>query len=332
VVWVNVRIAYGVHGYGHGHATLAFAYRGGRRSTWLTFKRNVPLISDIAGIGETTRAVLGEFSQFAPDVAICDCEPWTFRAAGLLSVPRIAFDHFGIMVRCSVPLPLGDWMRSLVDRSVYQFLVGCAERAIVSSFYTAPTRSPDVRMIGPLLRGQVRSLEPSDGTHLLAYFNQGAIQLTESILHALGQAGMEVRLYGARRQGRTGNILFRPRADRAFLEDLASCRAVISTAGNQLVGEAMQFGKPLLALPEASVEQRMNAAAIARLSLGEWIEPEGLTPELIRAFLERVPWYAANARIQAKDGKEEALETLEKWFGELSPSELRRNALREAVA
>src|SRR5262245_21848710 len=132
-----MRIAYGVHGYGHGHATralavlpellrrhdvrifaggdafetlsdafevqriptLALAYRGGRRSTWLTLKRNLPLIGDIVGVGETTRSVLDELRRFAPDVVVCDCEPFTFRAASLLSIPRIAFDHFGIMVR-----------------------------------------------------------------------------------------------------------------------------------------------------------------------------------------------------------------------------------------
>jgi uncharacterized protein (TIGR00661 family) len=365
-----MRIAYGVHGYGHGHATracavlpdllrrhdvrifaggdafetlsdafdvrqiptLAFAYRNGRRSTWLTLKRNLPLMNDIVGVGDTTRSVLDELRRFAPHVVVCDCEPWTFRAACLLSIPRIAFDHFGIMVRCKVPLPWLDWLKSLVDRSVYQLMVGRASRALVSSFYSAPARSPGVRLIGPLLRGQARSVAPSEGSHLLAYFNQGAIQLTDSILQALTGAGPEVRLYGARRQGRFGNVIFRPRADRPFLEDLASCRAVISTAGNQLVGEAMQFGKPLLVMPEASVEQRMNAAAIARLSLGESIDTDELTPGVIRRFLERAPAYAENALRQARDGGQEAIETLEKWIAELSPREVRGERYREAMA
>jgi uncharacterized protein (TIGR00661 family) len=365
-----MRIAYGVHGYGQGHATrawavlpellerhevrtfaggdafealsdafvvrkiptLAFVYRGGRRSTWRTLERNLPLLRDVITVGETTRSVLDDLRRFAPDVVVCDCEPWTFRAAGLLSIPRISFDHFGIMVRCKVPLPWGDWLRSLVDRSLYQLLLGRAERALVSSFYPAPTRSPDVRLIGPLLRSQVRSLTPSEGSHVLAYFNQGATQLTDSILRALVGAGAEVRLYGSKQRGRAGNLVFRPRADRAFLEDLATCRAVISTAGNQLVGEAMQFGKPLLVLPEASVEQRMNAAAVARLSLGEWVDPAALTPEVIRAFLERASDYAKSALRQAIDGKTHAIETLEQWIAELSTRKVAGSMLREAAA
>jgi uncharacterized protein (TIGR00661 family) len=365
-----MRIAYGVHGYGHGHATrasavlpellrrhdvrifaggdafetlsdtfdvrqiptLGFAYKNGRRSNWLTLKRNLPLMNDILAVGETSRSVLEELRRFAPHVVVCDCEPWTFRAAGLLSIPRIAFDHFGIMVRCKVPLPWLDWLKSLLDRSVYALMLGCAERALVSSFYDAPARAPGVRLIGPLLRGQAHSMTPSGGSHLLAYFNQGAIQLTDSILRALTGAGPEVRLYGARRQGRFGNVVFRPRADRPFLEDLASCRAVISTAGNQLVGEAMQFGKPLLVMPESSVEQRMNAAAIARLSLGESIDLGELTSDVIRGFLERTPSYAANALRQARDGGQEAIETLERWIAELSPREIRGERYREAIA
>lgn len=365
-----MRIAYGIHGYGHGHATrawavlpdllrrhdvrifaggdafdtlsgafdvqpiptLGFAYRGARTSKWRTVKRNLPLALDLIGAGWATRHVLSEFRRFEPDVVVCDCEPFTYRAAGMLSIPRIAFDHFGIMVRCKVSLPWRDWVRSVIDRSIYQLIVGRPERALVSSFYAAPPRSHGVRLVGPLLRGEVKSVTPSQGSHLLAYFNKGPNQLTDSVLEALCGADVEVRLYGAGRQGRLGNVHFRPRGNRPFLEDLASCCAVLSTAGNQLVGEAMQYAKPMLVIPESTVEQRMNAAAIERLSLGELTAPELLTSHTIRAFLDRAPSYANAARRLAQDGKAEAIETLETWINELRPLSPSKNRLREALA
>jgi uncharacterized protein (TIGR00661 family) len=365
-----VRIAYGIHGYGQGHATrawavlpellethdvkifaggdaldalgghfkvepiptLRFGYVGGRRSTILTVLKNAPLVSDLVRLGASTRKVLREFRSFAPDVVICDCEPWTFRAAGLLSIPRIAFDHFGIMVRCKASLPFGDWVRSLIDRATYEFLMGGAERALVSSFYTQPTRSPDVKLIPPLLRERVRATTPRNGAHLLAYFNQGATQLTKSVLKALTDIGLEVRLYGAGARERIGNVVFQPPGDVTFLDDLASCRAVISTAGNQLMGEAMALGKPVLVVPENSVEQRMNAAAVERMAIGERVEAERLTAATIARFLERSAVYAESCRRLARGGQQEAVETLQRWIAELSAKKQPRKMLREAIA
>jgi uncharacterized protein (TIGR00661 family) len=366
----GMRIAYGIHGHGRGHATrawavlpelarqhetqvfaggdaydtlsqafpvesvpaLGFAYRDGTRSSWLTLKHNVPLIADLLWIGPATRKVVDRLREFAPDVVLCDCEPLTFRAAELLSIPRIAFDHFGVMVRCKVDMPWRDWAESLVDRAVYNLLFGAPERALVSSFFGAPTRSSGIRMVGTLLRAQARSLRPSDGSHLLVYFNKGAVQLTAPMMRALEGVGVEVRLYGSGREGREGNLHFRAPGDLPFLRDLASCRAVLSTAGNQLVGEAMHLGKPLLVVPERTVEQRMNAAAIARLGIGEWVRAEKLTSECIRRFLDNGSVYSETARRRARDGRDEALEMLEQWISELARAKRQRPLLREAAA
>src|SRR5262245_30406309 len=130
-----MRIAYGIHGYGRGHATrawaalpalardhevrvfaggdaydtlqdafeveriptLGFAYRGSTRSSWLTLRRCTPLVADLIRIGPTTRRIVRQLREFSPDVVIYDCEPFTFRAARMLSIPTIAFDHFGML-------------------------------------------------------------------------------------------------------------------------------------------------------------------------------------------------------------------------------------------
>jgi uncharacterized protein (TIGR00661 family) len=365
-----MRIVYGIHGHGRGHATrawavlpelarqhelqvfaggdaldtlgttfpvepvptLSFAYRDGIRSSWLTVQRNLPLLADLLRVGPSTRQVVERLREFAPDVVLCDCEPFTFRAAALLSIPRIAFDHFGIMTRCKVVMPWRDWIESFVDRAVYHLLLGGPERALVSSFFPAPVRSSRIRLVGTLLRAQARSLRPSDGAHLLVYFNKGAAQLTAPLVRALDDVGVEVRVYGAGREGRAGNLLFRAPGDLPFLRDLASCRAVLSTAGNQLVGEAMHLGKPLLVVPEKTVEQRMNAAAIARLGIGEWVSAQRLTSDCIRRFLANGAAYAERARQRAIDGRDEALEMLERWIAELARAKRDRPLLREAAA
>jgi uncharacterized protein (TIGR00661 family) len=350
-----MRIAYGVHGYGRGHATralsvlqslserheirlfaggdaydtlqayhpvqrvpcLSFAYERGRRSHWQTLRKNLPALSDLLRGGSGVRAVLDALSSFQPDVVVCDAEPWTRFAARRLGVPSIGFDHFGILVHCRVALPLRDWLASCVDRTLYRWLTGACERVLVSSFFGAPPRRAGVQVVGPLLGDQVSRLTAVQGEHLLAYFNQGLSQLSLPVLDALASLGREVRLYGLGREGSLGQLRFRPPHREAFLQDLASCRAVLSTAGNQLMGEAMACAKPLLVVPEATVEQRLNAREIVKLGIGESVDWSQLTPTAIGAFLDRAERYAVRSRELSRDGRSEAVAWLERWLVEL---------------
>jgi len=206
----------------------------------------------------------------------------------------------------------------ILDRLTYRWLMRSPERVLVSSFFDAPPELNGVRVVGPILREQLLATPPSSGEHVLAYFNQGSVQLSDALLDALAQAGPEIRLYGTRHVGSRGTLQFRPPGLDPFLADLAACRAVISTAGNQLVGEAMALGKPLLVLPEATVEQRLNAREIVRLGIGEQLSLSALTAESIGQFLARAPVYAQRCRERAHDGRVEAIQILEHWLGELT--------------
>lgn len=365
-----MRILYGVHGYSRGHATRAAAvlselvkkhevlifagpdayellksdfevqpidslrfYYGveGRISPTLTIQKNAPLLSDMLLYGRRSRELDARVRAFAPAVAISDAEPWTHRVAYRLKIPRVGFDHFGIMVHCKVPFAPGDRLRSAFDRFAYKLLMGQPERVLISSFYDAPALRPSTRVIGPLLREEVRDIRvEARGEHLLVYLNNGVHQLTDTLKDNLQALDIPIKLYGFPRTDREGNIEYRPPAGRPFLEDLANARAVVSTAGNQLVGEALHFGRPLLVLPEGTVEQRMNAEAVVRLAVGESARFETLDVDRLRQFLERVPEYEKNARARSTDGREDALRLLDAWIEELGRARRRpKAALRE---
>ncbi len=360
-----MRIAYGVFGYGRGHATRAAAvlpeltqrhqvliFAGGdayeqlwsqypvvkiptlgyaytthaRRSNWLTFKHNAWHVLDMLYRGPTFQAVYREMRDFRPDVVISDAEPWTHRAARRLGIPRIGFDHFGILVHCRLPMPWTDRVRAWRDALVYRRLMGKPQRVIVSSFYDAPPRWSGVTCIGPLLRDEILRVTPRRGDYLLVYFNKGQHQFTPHVEAALRAIELPVLIYGTPRQGRDGMLDFRPLSNVPFVEDLAGCRAIISTAGNQLVGEAIHLEKPLLVVPEDCVEQRLNAAALERMGLGRQIPHRRFSAAVIRAFLADEQVFVDSLRRSRRDGRTEALATLERFFGELAPQAERAHA------
>lgn len=364
-----MRIAYGVHGYGRGHATRALAVlaelqrrhdvlvlaggdaydalsaslyvqriptlgysygRNGTRSNWLTLRDNFPLGMDLICGGGAMRLVADAFADFCPDVVISDAEPWSTRVARRTGVPRIGFDHFGVLAYCRPEMSATDRLILSRDVAVYRWLMQRPERVIVSSFYDAPARRDGVTFVGPLLRDEVLRRRPRDGEHLLGYFNKGEHLFSPRIEAALRELGQPVIIYGARRRGREGNLLFKTTGDADFLDDLASCRAVFSTAGNQLVGEAMHFGKPLLVTPEDCVEQRVNARGVERLGIGRAIAQARVSVEVLRDFLDRLDEHRENVIRHARDGRGEALTAIESYIDELANGARRRVAARVA--
>jgi len=105
-----------------------------------------------------------------------------------------------------------------------------------------------------------------------------------------------------------------------FVTDLASCRAVLSTAGNQLVGEAIHLRKPLCVLPEDCVEQRMNAAAVERMGIGMRLHPAKLTTAALQSFLGQIDLYQERMTANGCDGTLEAARYLEQFLEQLAPA------------
>jgi uncharacterized protein (TIGR00661 family) len=157
----------------------------------------------------------------------------------------------------------------------------------------------------------------SDGEHLLLYLNQGSHQFDDRLRRVFAELGRPVRVYGTPLRGRQGCLHFMPSGDATFVQDLASCQAVVSTAGNQLVGEAMLLGKPLLVMPERCVEQRMNARAVVELGIGLRVEPRQFAIGQLRELLARRAAFAARMRELHRDGLSEAAATIEKFIVEL---------------
>ena len=353
-----MRIAYGVHGYGRGHATRAqallaelstrhevvlfaggnahevlaarhevrripsldLAYTGPRVSWRRTLAANAGLLADLWLGGPCSRAVHGLLREQRPDVILSDSEPFLLRAARELLVPSIGLDHVGVIAHCRPEVPLADRPRLTLDAALYRLLLGRADQVIVSSFFTPAEVRPGVHVVPPILRDAVLRAQPTDGEHVLVYFNSGRL-LTGAVASALGALGVRVVAYGADRVGVDGLVTYRPFDAAAFVEDLASCRAVLATGGHQLIAEALHLGKPMLLCPEGTAEQRLNAREAERMGVARAIPHRDLSAGVLRQFLAELAGPRAALGRLARPGNGRIAEAVERLAAELTGRE-----------
>lgn len=359
-----MRIAWGVMGYGRGHAmrslsvlpemmkeheitvfTAGDAYevlapkfptvripmigyrynaRGGH-SLPKTLVENLAPMADLLLGGPGMDQVEREFKDRGIQLVISDSEAWTHRVAQRLRLPRISFDHVGILAYCKPHFPADLWALGMRDAFGYRRLMGVPDRILISSFYQAEPAYPGVRIVGPMLRDEVLRAKTSHGARvindrgefLLCYFNKGEHQYLPHVDRALRLLDCPVVIYGTPYVGQVDNLDFRAPSNEWFVHDLARCRALLSTAGNQTIGEAIHFGKPILAVPEDAFEQRLNAHMIERMGVGVRADLNRLTPSDVDRFLGHHDSYRSHMKEHARDGRAEAIETLHRFVGEL---------------
>jgi uncharacterized protein (TIGR00661 family) len=168
-------------------------------------------------------------------------------------------------------------------------------------------------MAGVLLRPEIIQLPPTNGEHLLCYLRRFSCP---ALLEALKASGRPVRVYGLGEKAPDGNLTFHAINDKSFVEDLASCQALFSTAGNQLVGEALYFGKPVFAIPEPkNWEQYINAHYLQESGAGKWVEFDEVKPHHVEDFLASLHQYRLHIDRESMNGTPKALTAIRRHLG-----------------
>jgi len=300
--------------------TSMIGYRYNRKrqiSAYATLKHMTPLLLDVWLHGPTLANMIDTLEDFKPDVILSDSEIYTHHAGRIMHIPRITFDHFGFLVYCRPEMSRIDRLKCRGSAFAYRTLFGEPDRIIVTSFFDAPPIREGIRVVGPVIRPEVQRVQPSRREHLLVYLSMGHHEYTDQIEQTLLKLDCPVLVYGTPRRGLQGNLQFKPIANRPFIEDLASARAVFATTGNQLLGEVIHFGKPILGIPIDCLEQRLNAAQIERMGIGMAARRGKVRVDLLRRFLAREQEFALCAQREALDGAGEALEAIETFAREL---------------
>lgn len=227
-----------------------------------------------------------------PDLIISDFEPALPRAAKSSRVPFISLNHQHFLVACdlsSLPWSLQSWAKMMaVAVKAHHYW---QKQTIVSSFFNAPLRAgyENVVQIGPLLRPEVLQAKSTDGQHIVSYLRPAT---PGKVLEMLQGCGREVRVYGLGSRKDEGNLRFFPLHEKKFVDDVASCHALMGAAGNQSLGEAIYLGKPIFALPEADHhEQMINAHFLRQMGTGDFAPLEDVSADDFHEFLGATDQY-----------------------------------------
>lgn len=273
-------------------------------------------------LGPLVDRMIRELEVFGADVAITDFEPALPRAAGRLGIPLISVDHQHFLLAYDLDaLPWSlQWNAWFMSHAVWMYVSEAAD-TVVSAFFRPPLRRgwEHVVQVGPLLRHEILAATPRDDGFVLSYLRR---HTPFSAIEALADCGLPVRVYGLGERERVANCSFHAIDDRRFVADLAACRCLISAAGNQLIGEALNLGKPMLVLPErAHSEQLMNSHFLASMNCGEFTHLEDVNRERVQTFLGSLDRFApALAAVRGRmDGTDDVLRVIHHRLSQRRP-------------
>lgn len=264
-------------------------------------------------LGPLVDRLMQDLEVFGADLAITDFEPALPRAASRHGIPLVSVDHQHFLLAYdldSLPWSL-QWNAWFMSHAVWMYVVEATD-TVVSAFFRPPLRRgwEHVVQVGPLLRREITATAPHDGGFLLSYLRR---HTPFSAVESLVECGLPVKVYGLGARESVGDVSFHAIDERRFVEDLAGCRALVSAAGNQLIGESLHLGKPLLVLPErAHAEQLMNSSFLVAMGCGEAALLEEVTSARVRDFVDQVDRFGpALASVTGRmDGTPEVLRVI----------------------
>jgi hypothetical protein len=221
------------------------------------------------------------------DAVISDFDPFLPWAARIAGIPILQINHPGIVQRVFSLHP-----QALLTSLASRILEGPWNERIHVSFYGGD--------VGPIIRREVLSRPISDRGFVLLNLKPC---LRSSVLPIFERLGIPYRLFPD------------PRGD--FVDALASCSCVLSTAGHQIIAESLALNKPIMVIPQRGQwEQQLNAQMVELTGKGRSTTVDGLEADLPR-FLETLESYRSSVlprRFKISDSSQAILSRIEDYL------------------
>ncbi len=302
--------------------TPTFTYRRQRISTSLTVLGFLKQV--VFGFPTAANRFCRILKRSGAVAVISDFEPVLNRAGRCAGLPVLSLSHQHVMLVFH-PESVGvSWLRSLVLRAYVSIIAPNPSSLVLSSFFQPALRKAysETLLVGGLLRPDVfrfADTASDDGAalvYLRRYSNHGPV------LELIHRSEISAHVFGLPESacGDFPRLVHMQRDPRRFLEVFSAAPFVIAAAGHQLLCEAIELRKPVLALYEpVHDEQRMNAVMLEQMGYGMGVSIDAFADHHLQRFLERLPQYrqALSRRVSAAGNTERVVA----WMEERLPSQ-----------
>ena len=195
------------------------------------------------------------------------------------SIRRIGIGHHFFLHLTDYPCPGGRWLHRCFLRALTMIIMRSCDRVLALSFREMqgsredkPSKAdPRINVVPPLVRKKFRETLYRKGNRYLVYLlNEGFI--TDLITIARNDPEFQADVFSELPVDTPvpEGIRLHEINDRAFLEKMAFCRGLVTTAGFDSVAEAAYMGIPQAAIPVRNhFEQLCNSLDMERSGLGK---------------------------------------------------------------
>jgi uncharacterized protein (TIGR00661 family) len=196
-------------------------------------------------------------------------------------------------------LLLSDHFQSIPEKAVDRFLlnintkitaIGSSKLLGLSFRYMPNDPKRNIITVPPLLRQEVKSIQPKSGERWLAYLTH--YRLADEIM-AWSALNPEVKLdcfwdnpTRKTEYAYSESLTFHPIDAEKYLEKMTHCAGLISTAGFESVAEAMYLGKPVMMVPVPNHIEQMINAHDGELS-GAGVKASNFNLDIFHAYLPK---------------------------------------------
>ena len=275
------------------------------------------------GVPKNIAAYFELIGNFKPNAVISDFESWTYLYGLTHRLPILSIDNMQIINRTTLPAPIveGHKAEFQLTKAFIKTKLPWCDQYFITTFFHPEIRKEKTKLFPPILRPEILEAKKKArrGDHLLIYTTGEG---NDTMADTLKATGIECRIYGMRRDLKgevvEGNMRYQPFSEDKFIDDLATCRAVIAGGGFTLMGEAVYLHKPMLAVPLArQFEQVLNARYLELEGYGRYAQSLN-DPKVIYDFLAAIPECEAKLAHYEQDGNDKIKTAIDGWLDKVA--------------
>lgn len=250
-----------------------------------------------------------------PDVVITDYEPNVAQYSYAVNVPLICMEQQSKFLYLKEEKIENFSIVEEIKRINYFFPK--YDKKIISSFFPIKIKDNKVKIVSPIIKNMKKIDKKKN--QVLVYFSPYSDSLKyKLILDAISQINyLDFIVYTQYQFGEyyPSNIVFKTFGE-TFKNDLENSQFLITTAGHQLLSEAISINIPLYLIPLDTYEQNYNALMVKKYKLGTI--GKKINKNEIELFYSKLNYYLTNmddfkSKYYKKDWKSILKELLETY-------------------